>query len=636
MAVASSLSQLRCRNHFSTQSLLHSTHNCFSPSPLAPLNLRNNRLSLRIRATAKSSPNKSASILPEKAADSSKTSPDSSAISDNRVREPDPEPPSGLSLWSSASSILYNLREGFKVDGLGREILSIALPAALALAADPIASLIDTAFVGHLGSVELAAVGVSASVFNLVSKLFNVPLLNVTTSFVAEEQVVLSKGSDQPGHTFSDGGAEQKSKIVLPSVSTSLALATGLGIAEAIAVSVGSSFLMNAMGIAADSPMRSPAEQFLTMRAFGAPAIVIALAAQGTFRGFKDTKTPLYAVGNLLNTILDPLLIFSCGFGISGAAIATVISEYVENVVKLILYLIAFILLFKLNDKVLLIAPDIDGGRVVRYLKSGALLTGRTLAVFVTTTLATSLAAKEGPIPMAGHQICFQVWLALSMLTDALALAGQALLASDYSQGNYSRAREVVYKVLQIGMATGLTLGVSLLLWFGALSSLFSSDSEVLQIASYGTLFVAASQPVNAIAFVLDGLYYGVSDFEFAAYSMLLIGMISSAFLLVATPFFGLAGVWAGLFLLMALRVVAGCLRGENSSALHLDSRHGYQAPSGAVAELLLVSASLFKAFHLNNISSTDSLPFRLFLVLQLPEYAILISKDEDSEKTGN
>lgn len=43
--------------------------------------------------------------------------------------------------------------------------------------------------------------------------------------------------------------------------------------------------------------MRLPAEHFLTFRAFGAPPIVIALAAQGTFRGFKDTKTPLYAVG---------------------------------------------------------------------------------------------------------------------------------------------------------------------------------------------------------------------------------------------------------------------------------------------------------------------------------------------------
>jgi hypothetical protein len=40
------------------------------------------------------------------------------------------------------------------------------------------------------GSAELAAVGVSISVFNLVSKLFNVPLLNVTTSFVAEQQAV--------------------------------------------------------------------------------------------------------------------------------------------------------------------------------------------------------------------------------------------------------------------------------------------------------------------------------------------------------------------------------------------------------------------------------------------------------------
>lgn len=36
----------------------------------------------------------------------------------------------------------------------------------------------------------------SISIFNLVSKLFNVPLLNITTSFVAEEQALISKSSD--------------------------------------------------------------------------------------------------------------------------------------------------------------------------------------------------------------------------------------------------------------------------------------------------------------------------------------------------------------------------------------------------------------------------------------------------------
>lgn len=56
---------------------------------------------------------------------------------------------------------------------------------------------------------------------------------------------------------------------------------------------------------------------------------------------------------------------------------------------------------------------------------AGGLLIGRTIAVLLTMTLATSMAAREGPVQMAGHQICMQVWLAVSLLNDALAIAGQ-------------------------------------------------------------------------------------------------------------------------------------------------------------------------------------------------------------------
>ncbi|XP_039684241.1 protein DETOXIFICATION 44, chloroplastic isoform X2 [Medicago truncatula] len=439
---------------------------------------------------------------------------------------PPPKPP----------SLLPNFRNGwFKFDELGMDMLSIALPAAVALAADPIASLIDTAFVGHIGAVELAAVGVSASVFNLVSKVFNVPLLNITTSFVAEEQALIGKEEE----------SEQAEE-------------NGLGIAETVALSLGSGPLMTILGIAADSPIREPAEHFLTLRAFGALPIVIALAAQGTFRGFKDTKTPLYAVGagNFLVVILDPILIFLCGLGISGAAIATVISEY----------LIAFILLWNLSGKVLLIPFDFDGAKFFSYLKSGGLLIARTLAVFITMTLTTSLAANQGPIPMAGHQICMEVWLSISLLTDALALAGQSLLASSYSLGNYEQARLIIYRVIQIGLGAGVALSMILFFGFGPFSSLFSTDSEVLDVAQSGIWFVAGSQPVNALAFVIDGLYYGVSDFEYAAYSMVLVGLISSVFMLVAAPVVGLPGVWAGLFLFMALRVLAGVWRLSSKS----------------------------------------------------------------------
>ncbi|KAL0310025.1 UNVERIFIED_CONTAM: protein DETOXIFICATION 44, chloroplastic [Sesamum radiatum] len=494
--------QHRWRYRFSVHANCCFGCNCYSPNPSASqfrclTTFSRGCKSIRFRTTTKASADKKPSTIPQKR---------KSRPADDRVGASRPDSDPGT---KSFSVLLRRLWEGFKLDGLGMEILSIAMPAALALAADPITSLVDTGFVGHLGSAELAAVGVSGAVFNLVSKLFNVPLLNVTTSFVAEEQAAIVKAADDYSQTAKD----LQSKIFLPSVSNAIILAAALGIIEAVALSTGSSFLMNTMGIPVDSPMRTPAEQFLTLRALGAPPIVVALAAQGTFRGFKDTKTPLYAVGksnvsnqvpwqpfrrgagNLLNAILDPILIFSFGLGIGGAAIATVISEY----------LTALILLWKLSDEVLLIAPSINGQRIVQYLKSGALLTARTLAVLAITTLATSMAARGGPIQMAGHQICFEVWLALSLLNDALALAGQ------------------------IGSLMGVALAVILFLGFGALSSLFSTDSEVLEIARSGTL--------------------------------VFVGLISSVFLLLTAPSFGLAGVWGGLFLFMTLRVVAGMLR---------------------------------------------------------------------------
>ena len=57
----------------------------------------------------------------------------------------------------------------------------------------------------------------------------------------------------------------------------------------------------------------------------------------------------------------------------------------------------------------------------------GGFLLGRTMAVLFTMTLATSMAARQGAIPMAGHQILMQIWLATSLLSDALALAGQVV-----------------------------------------------------------------------------------------------------------------------------------------------------------------------------------------------------------------
>lgn len=205
-------------------------------------------------------------------------------------------------------------RNVFKMDGLGMEIIQIAVPATLALAADPVASLIDTAFIGRIGPVELAAVGVSIAVFNQVSRITMFPLVSITTSFVAEEDAASSSCTGveeiEMGHsscsetekllTYTDSNDTIKAKTEhvrrhIPSASSALFIGSILGIIQTLFLIVTAKRLLGYMGINSESPMLKPAERYLTLRSLGAPAILLSLAMQGIFRGFKDTKTPLYA-----------------------------------------------------------------------------------------------------------------------------------------------------------------------------------------------------------------------------------------------------------------------------------------------------------------------------------------------------
>lgn len=106
----------------------------------------------------------------------------------------------------------HDARLVFKLDELGSEIAQIALPAALALTADPLASLVDTAFIGQIGPVELAAVGVSIAVFNQVSRIAIFPLVSITTSFVAEEDAVKRVSPEAQKSSYLEMGVTKNSE----------------------------------------------------------------------------------------------------------------------------------------------------------------------------------------------------------------------------------------------------------------------------------------------------------------------------------------------------------------------------------------------------------------------------------------
>lgn len=118
------------------------------------------------------------------------------------------------------------------------ELVMMAVPAIGGQAIEPMVQLMETAYIGRLGSVELASAAVSISLFNIISKLFNIPLLSVATSFVAED---ISKNASNL--------STSAKKLQLSSVSTALLLAVGIGIFEAAALTLASGPLLSLMGI---------------------------------------------------------------------------------------------------------------------------------------------------------------------------------------------------------------------------------------------------------------------------------------------------------------------------------------------------------------------------------------------------
>ncbi|KAJ4979406.1 hypothetical protein NE237_010186 [Protea cynaroides] len=475
----------------------------------------------------------------------------------------------------------------FKKDELGMEILRIAFPAALALTADPIASLIDTAFVGRIGPVQLAAVGVSIAVFNQVSRVTIFPLVSITTSFVAEEETVgrvladeqesekLEKGletckdmkefipecgtektTDQPSSNTVGKSKMSKSKHEkkhIPSASSALVIGGILGLLQTIFLIFASKLILVFMGVKKDSPMMTPALRYLTLRSLGSPAVLLSLAMQGIFRGFKDTKTPLIATvaGDLANIILDPILMFVCRLGVSGAALAHVISQY----------FIAVLLLWRLMKHIDLLPPSFKDLQLSRFLKNGSLLLVRVIAVTFCVTLAASMAARQGSIPMAAFQICLQVWLTTSLLADGLAVAGQAILASAFAEKDYEKAKATAARVLQMSLVLGLGLSIfiGLGLMFGA--GIFTRDINVIHLIHIGLPFVAASQPLNSLAFVYDGVNFGASDFAYTGYSMVVVAVVSIICLFFLSSSNGFVGIWTALTIYMSLRALAGFWR---------------------------------------------------------------------------
>ena len=413
-----------------------------------------------------------------------------------------------------------------------RDILRLAVPALAGLAADPLVSLIDTAFVGQLGRVPLGALGVNTSIFSMTFVVFNFLAYGTTP---------------RVGRAVGDGDRAEAGRAVVRALT--LAVLAGTGALVALQLLAGP--MLRLMGASAE--LMGPALNYLRIRALAGPALLIITASHGAFRGYQDTRTPMYVtIGfNVVNASLDPLFIFGFGWGLAGAAAATAIAQWLGALVFLGL------LLGTRREElgVRLAWPSLRS--LVPFLKVGRDLLVRTGSLVGTMTLATAVAARVGTAAVAAHQVAHQLWLFLALVVDALAVAAQALVSKHLGAEDPDAARAVSDRLFQWGLAVGVVLGIGFFLLRPVLPSFFTDDPATVRALLDVYLFVALLQPLNGLVFVGDGIYMGAEEFPYLAKAMIGTALAAAAVLGLVVPMgWGLTGVWWGIATLMVGRLL--------------------------------------------------------------------------------
>ena len=377
-----------------------------------------------------------------------------------------------------------------------RQILSLAVPAFLALVAEPLFLMVDAAVVGRLGVVPLAGLGAASSVLLTAAGVF-VFLAYGTTSVVARQ---FGAGSRRGAIEVGVGG---------------IWLAAGLGALAAVVVGLGARPLAHAFG---SSPAAlAEAVVYLRISALGLPAMLLVLAATGILRGLQDTRTPLVvsAIGFGANAVLSIALVLGVGMGIGGAAWGTVIAQWGMAIALLA------VILRQGRGAGASLRPHV--GRVVAAALDGVPLLVRTLALRAIILLTVATAAAFGDVPLAAYQVTTTIWSLLVFALDALAIAGQALTGAQLGSGDAAGARAATALMVRWGIWGGVVLGVGLLALHRVLPALFTDDPAVRSAIAAGLIVVALCQPLSGYVFVVDGVLIGAGDGRWLAGSMSLV-----------------------------------------------------------------------------------------------------------------
>ena len=381
---------------------------------------------------------------------------------------------------------------------LHRKIWQIAWPAILSNISVPLLGVVDTAILGHLETTRyLGAVAIGASILSFLYWGFGFLRMG-TTGLVAR-----AAGA---------GDRHRELAVLLQSGVLAIALA-------ALVIASLPAWLALGIRLMAPGPELTPlAVEYISIRVYSAPAVLLTYAALGWFIGRQDTRWPMLILifTNALNIALDILFIVVLDWKSAGAARATLCAEYAGLA-------LALLLIYRRVDwqPLGLVAPGLRQIRAYReLLESNRYLFVRTICLLFGFAFFTAMSTRQGETVLAANTIMLNLLMLAAYGLDGFAYAAEGLTGNAAGSGNLARFHQAVRGCWQWSLATAGLLSVAFLVVVPFIYPLFTAHAQVLELLRTYHLWLVAMPLVAAPSYLLDGVFIGTARTRYMMHSM--------------------------------------------------------------------------------------------------------------------
>lgn len=343
---------------------------------------------------------------------------------------------------------------------LGRLMLSLALPTVLAQLINVLYNIVDRIYIGHMqgdGNLALTGVGVT------------LPIITLIAAFSA-----FAGAGGAPLAAIELGKKDERKASLI--MGNSAWLLVFFSIVLTIGFLIFKIPILHAFG--ASSKTITYANDYITIYLLGTIFVQLALGLNAFISGQGAAKAAMLSVliGAVINIVLDPIFIFALHLGVRGAALATVISQFVSAV-----WVVSFL---KSKSSVLylkLVRPD--KSLILKIAALGiAPFVMQSTESLVTITFNTGLQRYGGDLYVGSMSILMSIMQLIVIPVNGITQGVQPIISYNYGAGNRLRVKETVIRLVSVCLLGTLILAGVAIFCPSIYASMFTNDAELVAL----------------------------------------------------------------------------------------------------------------------------------------------------------